>query len=48
MADGTTGGGEIGGELRLQLEEEDDCKGEGKLMVATVGVAEESCCPGCL
>ena len=40
MADSTTGGGETGGELRLPLEE-DDCKGEGKLTVATVGVAGE-------
>ena len=41
MADSTTGGGETGGELRLPLEEEDDCKGEGKLTVATVGAAGE-------
>ena len=43
MAYGATGGGEAGGWLWLQLEEEEAkaCKGEGKLAVGIVEVAEE-------
>nr|TKR84713.1 hypothetical protein D5086_0000255010 [Populus alba] len=41
VAPGATEGGEAGGGLWLQLEEEDACKGEGKLTVATVGAVEE-------
>jgi len=40
---GATGGAEADGWLWLQLEEEEAeaCKGEGKLVVGTVGVGEE-------
>ena len=43
MAHGATGGGEAGGSLWSQLEEEGtkSCKREGKLTAGTVGVAEE-------
>jgi hypothetical protein len=42
VAHGATGGGETGGWLWSQLEEEEAeaCKGEGKLVVGTIGVAE--------
>jgi hypothetical protein len=42
VAYGATGGGEAGGWLWSQLEEEEAeaCKGEGKLAVGTIGVAE--------
>jgi len=47
VAHGATGGGEVGGLLWSQLEEEgtESGKEEGKLAAGTVG---ESCCPGCL
>jgi len=40
---GTTGGGEAGGWLWSQLEEEEAeaCRGEGKLTIGTIGVAEK-------
>jgi len=43
VAHGATGGGEASDWLWLQLEGEEAevCKGEGKLAVGTVGVAEE-------
>jgi len=43
VAHGATGGGEAGGLLWSQLEEEgiESCKGDGKLAAGTVGVAEE-------
>ena len=42
MAHGATGGGEASGLLWSQLEEEGikSCKGEGKLAIGIVGVAE--------
>ena len=43
MAHGAIGGGEAGGRLQAQLEEEEEdaCKGERKLTVGTVGAAEK-------
>jgi len=43
VAHGATGGGEVGGLLWSQLEEEgvESYKGEGKLTAGTVGVAEK-------